>query len=121
MLALIPGTLILRLFLTPEHFLGVRVLGKCRFVTFTRERIELFDAHQRDIVELVLLPPLHQIEVDLARAEHDARPLFGVDLFGFRNDRLEAALGQILERRSEERRVGTECVSTCRSRWSPYH
>src|SRR3546814_7185630 len=23
--------------------------------------------------------------------------------------------------RSEERRVGTECVSTCRSRWSPYH
>src|SRR3546814_19975462 len=24
-------------------------------------------------------------------------------------------------KRSEERRVGTECVSTCRSRWSPYH
>src|SRR3546814_10960980 len=23
--------------------------------------------------------------------------------------------------RSEERRVGTESVSTCRSRWSPYH
>src|SRR3546814_13492504 len=32
--------------------------------------------------------------------------------------------GFILERghhRSEERRVGKECVSTCRSRWSPYH
>src|SRR3546814_2608913 len=28
-----------------------------------------------------------------------------------------ACLGQ----RSEERRVGKECVSTCRSRWSPYH
>src|SRR3546814_4610959 len=26
-----------------------------------------------------------------------------------------------LEWRSEERRVGKECVSTCRSRWSPYH
>src|SRR3546814_20616336 len=26
-----------------------------------------------------------------------------------------------LVRRSEERRVGKECVSTCRSRWSPYH
>src|SRR3546814_12141585 len=25
----------------------------------------------------------------------------------------------IIERRSEERRVGKECVSTCRSRWSP--
>src|SRR3546814_832268 len=23
--------------------------------------------------------------------------------------------------RSEERRVGKECVSTCRSRWAPYH
>src|SRR3546814_18586132 len=27
----------------------------------------------------------------------------------------------IVECRSEERRVGKECVSTCRSRWSPYH
>src|SRR3546814_19029079 len=27
----------------------------------------------------------------------------------------------VLKRRSEERRVGKECVSTCRSRWSPYH
>src|SRR3546814_14797473 len=29
------------------------------------------------------------------------------------------ALGKAI--RSEERRVGKECVSTCRSRWSPYH
>src|SRR3546814_959433 len=27
----------------------------------------------------------------------------------------------VVECRSEERRVGKECVSTCRSRWSPYH
>src|SRR3546814_12597945 len=26
-----------------------------------------------------------------------------------------------MDSRSEERRVGKECVSTCRSRWSPYH
>src|SRR3546814_11644480 len=37
-----------------------------------------------------------------------------------------AGLRRILEAlvalsRSEERRVGKECVSTCRSRWSPYH
>src|SRR3546814_6559490 len=33
------------------------------------------------------------------------------------------ASGQAPKRmgRSEERRVGKECVSTCRSRWSPYH
>src|SRR3546814_12431755 len=28
---------------------------------------------------------------------------------------------EINAQRSEERRVGKECVSTCRSRWSPYH
>src|SRR3546814_4984853 len=28
---------------------------------------------------------------------------------------------EVLASRSEERRVGKECVSTCRSRWSPYH
>src|SRR3546814_15797261 len=28
---------------------------------------------------------------------------------------------QIFIVRSEERRVGKGCVSTCRSRWSPYH
>src|SRR3546814_11707332 len=39
-------------------------------------------------------------------------------LVGFvQHDGLEA--GKV--ERSEERRVGKECVSTCRSRWSPYH
>src|SRR3546814_1288610 len=37
----------------------------------------------------------------------------------------QAATSAVNERiskgRSEERRVGKECVSTCRSRWSPYH
>src|SRR3546814_11345451 len=32
-----------------------------------------------------------------------------------------SAAGEIHGARSEERRVGKECVSTCRSRWSPYH
>src|SRR3546814_11267606 len=34
---------------------------------------------------------------------------------------LAAVSGVSGEARSEERRVGKECVSTCRSRWSPYH
>src|SRR3546814_5025350 len=33
----------------------------------------------------------------------------------------EAHGGACEDGRSEERRVGKECVSTCRSRWSPYH
>src|SRR3546814_7550223 len=40
-----------------------------------------------------------------------------VDTFTYAGGSLNA-LGYI---RSEERRVGKECVSTCRSRWSPYH
>src|SRR3546814_13544919 len=33
----------------------------------------------------------------------------------------QAAIAAFEEVRSEERRVGKECGSTCRSRWSPYH
>src|SRR3546814_13948045 len=36
-------------------------------------------------------------------------------------DLAEAARRLSGQQRSEERRVGTECVSTCRSRRSPYH
>src|SRR3546814_11357887 len=34
---------------------------------------------------------------------------------------LLAAAEALLRTRSEERRVGKECVSTCISRWTPYH
>src|SRR3546814_5720071 len=46
---------------------------------------------------------------------------------GVEEDRLgvgdghQRALPEHAATRSEERRVGKECVSTCRSRWSPYH
>src|SRR3546814_3139805 len=33
----------------------------------------------------------------------------------------QAAIEANPDHRSEERRVGKACVSTCRSRWSPYH
>src|SRR3546814_5270340 len=38
-------------------------------------------------------------------------------------DFLESLMASVhcRDTRSEERRVGKECVSTCRSRWSPYH
>src|SRR3546814_15935567 len=44
-------------------------------------------------------------------AEHLAKTLDGT----------AGDLANALRDRSEERRVGKECVSTCRSRWSPYH
>src|SRR3546814_18665434 len=40
----------------------------------------------------------------------------GIDLAG-----ILQAFPEVQGIRSEERRVGKECVSTCRSRWSPSH
>src|SRR3546814_11318706 len=37
------------------------------------------------------------------------------------DERIDRMLERRRPVRSEERRVGKECVSTCRSRWSPYH
>src|SRR3546814_7929537 len=48
----------------------------------------------------------------------EAREPFGRDGIGGVRLRLGDDRGR---KRSEERRVGKECVSTCRSRWSPYH
>src|SRR3546814_18271449 len=46
-----------------------------------------------------------------------------VEAVHFHNAKIEYLVDQLYSynRRSEERRVGKECVSTCRSRWSPYH
>src|SRR3546814_15604763 len=56
------------------------------------------------------------------RDEADRHVALGVARFlGRCRHRIKAHIGEEDRRRSEERRVGKECVSTCRSRWSPYH
>src|SRR3546814_12692168 len=55
------------------------------------------------------------VQVDLGLAETDAVRGQGARLVDD-GGVVQQGLG-----RSEERRVGKECVSTCRSRWSPYH
>src|SRR3546814_536817 len=47
-------------------------------------------------------------------AQRSGRPVAGQKTWQHHHRRVVAV-------RSEERRVGQECVSTCRSRWSPYH
>src|SRR3546814_8528955 len=44
-----------------------------------------------------------------------------VEQLVFQKDHRVLRTDRSLHQRSEERRVGKECVSTCRSRWSPYH
>src|SRR3546814_10015195 len=47
--------------------------------------------------------------------------VLGLAYIFFFNDPRNPLNGLYRTMRSEERRVGKECVSTCRSRWSPYH
>src|SRR3546814_10761296 len=73
---------------------------------------------------------------DLAFGQHGAvirrqitqiaqRPIHSIDQHHVPDDQVRVRLNgcslrQVSKCRSEERRVGKECVSTCRSRWSPY-
>ena len=58
--------------------------------------------------------------------ETTAKP---VELYVFAAASMQESLDQVIEAykavapevRSEERRVGKECLRLCRSRWSPYH
>ena len=61
----------------------------------------------------------HFMEIAKMRA---ARMLWAkiVKSFGAKNPK-SLALRTHSQTRSEERRVGKECTSVCRSRWSPYH
>src|SRR3546814_16487756 len=62
---------------------------------------------------------VHMIPVIETGAENDHRAAAGLLR---RVGELARDLDDRLTRdRSEERRVGKECVSTCRSRWSPHH
>src|SRR3546814_16369282 len=92
------------------------------------------------IQNLGMMQPAQHIDAELAAAarQHwnhcvlpDRKPFEQlIDLIAFAHaqlaDRRDADTGDFLTTekhlpRSEERRVGKACVSTCRSRWSPYH
>src|SRR3546814_11321360 len=69
----------------------------------------------------------HESAVSFWRAASDSAPAMGmigtvvglVGMFIAMDD--PATIGPAMALRSEERRGGKEWVSTCRSRWSPYH
>src|SRR3546814_13618183 len=80
--------------LSPKVTLNI-VADEARYLNFTAEQIA---AHKKLVSQ--------------------SRTLFGTENFDH-YDFLMALSNEI--GRSEERRVGKECVSTCRSRWSRYH
>src|SRR3546814_14625242 len=79
------------------------------------ERIVVLEADARQHVDDVV----HGLAGHLALDEFLRQHGLGLGGFGHLDaaDIADAPAGD----RSEERRVGKECGSTCRSRWSPYH
>src|SRR3546814_14605726 len=67
-------------------------------------------------VELYLCAGVHDVEFAAREIVHDGSVAELVDDL----HRVDFPPGR-LDPRSEERRVGKECVCTCRSRWSAYH
>src|SRR3546814_13301533 len=74
---------------------------------------ELFQVERRDLLVEVLGK---DVDVVLVLAALGPELDLGENLVGEGRAHHEARMA-----RSEERRVGKECVSTCRSRWSRYH
>src|SRR3546814_16276064 len=70
-----------------------------------------------------LLRPLKRIHITEDQLSESSWEDITIDAFrdAWAAEVEEARTSHKRERRSEERRVGKECVSTCRSRWWPYH
>src|SRR3546814_18185416 len=106
----------------PQIFLPETAIGIGRALTGTRSR------HNHDItILMVASQPIRQ--------RVGARPVGVVEKYGAVRPRLARARHRgmttrprkrrrirraVAPERPEERRVGKECVSTCRSRWPPY-
>src|SRR3546814_15108657 len=63
--------------------------------------------------EAMIVAALEEVGLD-----PDSRHRYPPEFSGGQRQRIAIARALV---RSEERRVGKGCVSTCRSRWSPYH
>src|SRR3546814_15640422 len=63
---------------------------------------------------------LHSASATIWLAQASAQTLGALVLLTRRGSR-RARIYSVVVSRSEERRVGKACVSTCRSRWSAYH
>src|SRR3546814_13196931 len=97
-----------------DHSLGAgaeAVVGTYRFLRRSRAaRIGRF--YSQDEYNIRRLMQGHDEIMEVGRSCVDAR---------YRRHQTMQLLWRGIAQRSEERRVGKECVSTCRSRWSPYH
>src|SRR3546814_17116681 len=99
----------------------VTVVQTCALPIFHGQPVDRLapGAGDRADVGLAALAPLdlHRRDAGLLQARQQ---FHGVEAGRFLQ-RVEDLVADFEATRSEERRVGKECVSTCRSRWWPYH
>ena len=117
----------------PEPYTRDLMISALGFLATGNE--ELADALRRTLVALATNQTLRGHIPSLAhdpanRGASDTTPLFlfGLALYRrstnepeFLHEAAQNALNWMQCQRSEERRVGKECLTQCRSRWSPYH
>src|SRR3546814_11111215 len=84
------------LFIDEAHHIGARTWSEFRGLFVDRK------------------PPIPIVQFTATPFREDGRRVDGEFIYTY-------PLKKAQEERSEERRVGKECVSKCRSRWSPYH
>src|SRR3546814_18121118 len=95
---------------------GAAVVDPRQLAAIDRDRLVARDGAQR-------IFQLGKLDEGRRARQADARPLFIVRMIHLEPQAADMGdeLDEREEDRSEERRVGKECVNTCRSRWSPYH
>src|SRR3546814_11598796 len=85
--------------------------------------LRILDSKDEGDRRIVAGAPSFADHLNPASADFFAAVCEGLDDIGVAytaNPRLVRGLDYYTHTRSEERRVGKECVSTCRSRWSPF-
>src|SRR5471030_2017934 len=104
---LVPGALVLRLFLTPDYLRRVRVAFHLRHKCLVWERMELLDADDGRALDIALAPLRHQIVVDLAAAADDAFHRIRVGVLDLANDGVKLALDELRQRDRKSTRLNS--------------
>ncbi len=102
MLDLVPSPLILRFLLAPRDVACARITLELGGEFLARERVELLDTYNRDLVQLARPAFLQEIEIHLAAAEDDALDPLGIKLIDLRHDNLETAARQLFQPRGRQ-------------------
>ena len=98
-LTAVPGTLVLRLFLTPDCRLEVFHAVHDFQQALLRERIQLLDTDNGDVLYAICFTFLEQIVVDLATAQNKSFYCRRIGHGVITEHGLETALGKIIQRR----------------------